>query len=140
NRLARQLKGDLDWVTLKALEKDRNRRYGSPLDLAADIQRYIDSEPVSVGPPSVGYRLGKFVRRHRPQVAAAALIGIAVLGGLISTAIGFVRALRAERLARDEATHAAQEAESANTVIELLVGVFQSPDPSVARGKILDAR
>ena len=134
------LSGELDWITLKALEKDPNLRYASPIDLAADIQRYLDDEPVSVGPPSVRYRLGKFVRRHRPQVAAAVLVGIAVLGGVVSTGIGFARAVRAEHVARDEAAHAAQEAEGAKRTKDLLVSVLKSPDPSVARGTTLDVR
>src|SRR5260221_13079440 len=63
-KLASQLKGDLDWITMKALEKDRTRRYGSASDLAADLQRHLHDEPVVAGPPSPGYRVGKFVGRH----------------------------------------------------------------------------
>jgi non-specific serine/threonine protein kinase/serine/threonine-protein kinase len=137
---SKALNGELDWITLTALEKDPNLRYASPIDLAADIQRYLDDEPLSVGPPSVRYRLGKFVRRHRSQVAAAALVGIAVFGGVVSTGIGFARAVRAERVARDEAAHAAREADGAKRTKDLLVDVLQSPDPSVARGTTLDIR
>jgi serine/threonine protein kinase len=63
--LARAVSGDLDWITMKALEKDRTRRYGSPFELAADIGRYWRNEPVLAGPPSASYRVQKFVRRHR---------------------------------------------------------------------------
>ena len=76
--LERQLKGDLDWITMKALEKDRSRRYGSPSDLAADIGRHLRNEPVLARPPSPGYRTGKFVRRHRFGVSVAAA-GIVIL-------------------------------------------------------------
>ena len=70
--LTRQLRGDPDAVVLKALEKDRKRRYGSPSELAADIGRYLRNEPVSAHPPSAGYRARKYIRRHRLGVAMAA--------------------------------------------------------------------
>jgi hypothetical protein len=79
--LRRQLRGDLDWITMRALEKDRGRRYSSPSELAADIDRHLRSEPVLAGPPSVAYRAGKFVRRHRA--------GVAVAAGLLLTLVVF---------------------------------------------------
>ncbi|MDR3702990.1 MAG: serine/threonine-protein kinase [Candidatus Sulfopaludibacter sp.] len=79
--LERQLRGDLDWITMKALEKDRSRRYGSPSDLAADIGRHLRNEPVLARPPSAGYRTGKFVRRHRFGVAVAAAGIVLLLAG-----------------------------------------------------------
>ncbi len=66
--LIRQLKGDLDWITMKALEKDRTRRYGSPAELAADIDRYLHHQPIVARPPSTVYKAKKFVRRHRVGV------------------------------------------------------------------------
>ena len=72
--LARELKGDLDWIVMKALEKDRTRRYATPMDLAADVQRHMDNEPVEASPPSAVYRLGKFVRRNRVAVATVSLV------------------------------------------------------------------
>ena len=74
-QLTRELKGDLDWVTLKALEKDRTRRYLSASEFAADLARHLDDEPVVARPPSAAYRAGKFVRKHR----TAALIAIGAL-------------------------------------------------------------
>jgi eukaryotic-like serine/threonine-protein kinase len=76
-QLVNLLRGDLDGITRKALERDRSRRYGTPLELAADIRRYLNHEPVLARPASVGYRLGKYARRHR--VAAAAAAGLALL-------------------------------------------------------------
>ncbi|MCK7473632.1 MAG: protein kinase [Rhodopseudomonas palustris] len=70
-RLASELRGDLDWVTMKALEKDRTRRYQTANALAAEVRRYLNHEPVVAGPPSAVYRARKFVRRHRFGVAAA---------------------------------------------------------------------
>jgi non-specific serine/threonine protein kinase/serine/threonine-protein kinase len=94
--LQRQLKGDLDWITMKALEKDRSRRYGSPMELAADVQRHLKHEPVLAGPPSAAYRARKYVRRHRFGVSVAglavlALIGFAVTMGVMARRIALER-------------------------------------------------
>jgi serine/threonine protein kinase/WD40 repeat protein len=84
------VQGDLDWIALKALERDPNRRYGSADDLADDITRYLSFEPITARPPSRGYLITKFVRRHRVGVAAAVAISLAVLiGGITSTAMYF---------------------------------------------------
>lgn len=88
------LKGDLDWIILKALEREPDRRYGSADDLIEDLEHFLKDEPVSATPPSRGYVLRKFVRRHRLAVAAAAAVLAAVLiGGITSTAMYY----RAER-------------------------------------------
>ena len=84
------VQGDLDWIALKALERDPNRRYGSADDLADDITRYLSFEPITARPPSRRYLITKFVRRHRVGVAAAIAISLAVLiGGITSTAMYF---------------------------------------------------
>jgi tetratricopeptide (TPR) repeat protein len=96
--LQRRLHGDLDWVTLKAMEKDRTRRYGSAGELAADVQRHLNHEPVLAGPPSTLYRVKKFVRRHKAFVTGvAAVLVVLVTGIVVSTllAVGQARA-RAE--------------------------------------------
>jgi eukaryotic-like serine/threonine-protein kinase len=81
---ARQLigavRGDLDGIVLKALEKDRSRRYSSVAELAGDLRRHLADEPVLAGPPSAAYRLRKFVARHRVGVAAAAGLFLATIG------------------------------------------------------------
>jgi serine/threonine protein kinase/Tfp pilus assembly protein PilF len=79
HRLSQHLRGELDWIVMRALEKDRNRRYESASAFAADVQRYLSDEPVLACPPSVGYRLRKFVRRHRASVTASVGVLIAVL-------------------------------------------------------------
>ena len=114
--LARTLRGDLDWIVMRALEKDRGRRYGSPSELAADVGRYLASEPVEASPPGTIYRIKKFVRRHRVGVAAGAVVVVVLVAGVVGTAAGLVRARN--------------EAETARTVSELLVGVFADLDPS----------
>ncbi len=90
--LASQLRGDLDWITMKALEKDRTRRYGSAEQLAADIGRHLNNEPVIASPPSARYRVTKFVRRNRGMVTAAAVVFVALVVGLVATWTQYQRA------------------------------------------------
>ncbi|MEO6595033.1 MAG: bifunctional serine/threonine-protein kinase/formylglycine-generating enzyme family protein [Planctomycetota bacterium] len=126
--LKKVLRCDLDWVVLKALEKDRNRRYETANALAADLQRFLDHEPLVAGPPSASYRLKKLVRRHRGQVLAAAAILLALIGGVIGTSAQYRRAEREkeaeqqsagrakhnEELAQDKAAEALREKERAD--------------------------
>ena len=81
-QLKRALRGDLDWITMKAIEKDRTRRYETANGFAADILRHLAHEPVVAAPPSGTYRLRKFVRKHRGAVIAASLVAVSLLGGL----------------------------------------------------------
>jgi serine/threonine protein kinase len=106
-RLAKLLRGELDWITLKALEKDRSRRYETAAALADDVGRYLRHEPVAAGPPSASYRVRKFVRRNRAAVIAAGLVVAALVAGTVGTTAGLVRANRE----RDD-KHAALDAES----------------------------
>jgi hypothetical protein len=85
-QLKRALRGDLDWIVMKALEKDRTRRYETANGFAADILRHLAHEPVVAAPPSGIYRLRKFVRKHRGAVIAASLVVVSLLGGLGSVA------------------------------------------------------
>jgi len=131
--LARQLEGDLDVIVLKAVEKDRTRRYGSPSDLAAEIARYLQDEPVLATPPSVAYRARKFARRHR--------FGVGVAAGVLLLLIGFAvtMAAQAQRIAR-ERDRANREAEASHQVTDLLTGLFRVVDPGEARGNQITAR
>src|SRR3989449_8892529 len=79
--LTKLVRGELDWIVMKCLEKDRNRRYESASALAADVRRYLHDEPVHACPPSAGYRLRKFVRRNKRPVLAASLVVLALVGG-----------------------------------------------------------
>jgi serine/threonine protein kinase/WD40 repeat protein len=102
-KLARLVRGEQDWIVMKALEKDRNRRYETANGFAMDVQRYLADEPVLACPPSAWYRLRKSVRRHRGPVLAAAAVVLALLAGIVGTTRGMVRAIRAEAETASEA-------------------------------------
>ncbi|MBX9625641.1 MAG: serine/threonine-protein kinase [Gemmataceae bacterium] len=117
-KLSRLMKGELDWVVLKALEKDRARRYDTANGLARDIQRYLADEVVEARPPSTGYRVRKFVRRHKGQVVAAGLVLVALLAGIAGTTAGLVEARR-QRDAADVARQAEAERAEAERAAKL---------------------
>ncbi len=102
SRLGRFMRGDLDWIVMKALAKERQRRYESPIAFSQDIERFLNHEPVSAGPPTSAYRFTKFVRRNRPQVIAASLVLLALLVGIIGTTLGLIKAQRQQRIATAE--------------------------------------
>ncbi len=104
--LSRQLHGDLDWIVLKAIEKDRTRRYESASAFAQDVERHLNSEPVLAGAPGAGYKLKKFIQRNKGRVATAAAITVLLLVGTMLSTWQAVRATRAERVATSEATRA----------------------------------
>jgi tetratricopeptide (TPR) repeat protein len=93
-KLISLLRGDLDWIVLKCLEKDRSRRYATANGLAADVQRHLDNEPVLAGPPTAAYRVGKVLRKHRTAVSVAAAF---VLLLTLATVVSVGLALRADR-------------------------------------------
>jgi serine/threonine protein kinase/tetratricopeptide (TPR) repeat protein len=96
-RLTKLVRGELDWIVMKALEKDRRRRYETASGLARDVEHYLADEPVQACPPTVGYRLRKVVRRNRGPVVAASLVLLALVAGIIGTTWGLVRANKARR-------------------------------------------
>ena len=114
--LNRQLKGDLDWITMKALEKDRIRRYETASALAADIRRHLSYEPVLASPPSLRYLSGKFVRRNRTGALAGAVVFAALLIGVVSTTFFMVQARanleRFDLVVIGERLHQAEEREA----------------------------
>jgi len=120
------LHGDLDWITMKALEKDRSRRYGTPSELAADIERYLRHEPVVARPASPGYRLRKYVRRHR--------LGVAVIASLVLLLAGFavMQSVQVRRITR--------ERDRANRITAFMTDMFKVSDPNEAHGNSVTAR
>src|SRR5262249_55129604 len=93
-RLTRLVRGELDWIVMKALEKDRNRRYETANAFALDVQRYLADGPVLACPPSAGYRLRKFVRRNRGPVVAASVMLLCLVVGFAGTTAGMVWAVQ----------------------------------------------
>jgi hypothetical protein len=120
--LARMLRGELDWIVMKALEKDRARRYGFVSDLAADLVRHLEHRPVSAGPPSGAYILRKFVRRHRALVVSSGIALLSLVIGLLMATVGLLRSQRSEQAAL-------QEAAKASEVSELLRQMLAAPNP-----------
>ena len=126
--LSRLVRGDLDWIVMKALEKDRTRRYDTANSFAADIERHLSDEPVEACPPSAAYRFRKFARRNKGPLVAAALIVATLVAGTTVASWQAVRALTAEdlaqqlyhdeRAARSDADQARNAAEVARTVAE----------------------
>ncbi len=127
-RLGTLLRGELDWIVMKALEKDRARRYESPGQLAADVLRHLSGETVAAAPPSTLYRMRKFARKHRGRVIAGGAVLAVLVLGTISTSIGFTLEARQRRTAehaarmaadaRDAEARARAEAESQRTAAE----------------------
>ncbi len=131
--LRSQLQGDLDWIVMRAMEKDRTRRYETVNALAMECKRYLDREPVLARPPSPGYLLNRFVQRNKLAVAAGGLAVMAIVAGAGAAGLGYLRATEAERTAREEA-------ETASQVADFMVDLFQVSDPGEARGNSITAR
>jgi eukaryotic-like serine/threonine-protein kinase len=150
-KLIHALRGDLDWIVMKALEKDRSRRYETANGLARDVQRYLADEPVVARPPSKLYLFRKLIHRNKFAFAAAAAVALALLLGVVVSAWQAARAMRAEheqsQLRKEaeaeskEAKLEAKRAETAETlakerlteseaISKFLTGLFQSPDPT----------
>jgi non-specific serine/threonine protein kinase/serine/threonine-protein kinase len=110
-RLTRMVRGELDWIVMKALEKDRRRRYETADALARDAERYLHDEAVEAGPPSTAYRVKKFVARHRTLVLGTALLVLTLSGGIVGTTWGLLRAER-EKQAADAAREKALAAQA----------------------------
>ena len=124
--LRRELRAELDWIVMKAIEKSRARRYGTVAELAGDLESFLADRPVTAGPPGVLYRTRKLVRRHRVAVGATAVVAALVLAFAIATA------LQSARVAR--------ERDKAEQVVSFLVELFDVADPSEARGNTITAR
>ncbi|MEM8680240.1 MAG: serine/threonine-protein kinase, partial [Planctomycetota bacterium] len=126
--LAKQLSGDLDLIVMKALEKDRARRYETANGFAADVERYLNHEPVLASPPSNLYKFRKFVRRNRTGVLATSLVAMALVLGVVGTSLGMVSALRqkdradrAAEVALQEKTEAQKQASRREALSDFLI-------------------
>jgi tetratricopeptide (TPR) repeat protein len=157
-KLTRLMRGELDWIVMKCLEKDRTRRYETATGLAADLRRLLHHEPVEAGPPSAWYRLRKCARRNRVPLATTAVVAMALIAGTGVSTWEAIRAVRAEGLAqkrletegvarlqamgeRNRADLARQEADRRGTeareVVEFLINdMIGAASPSRTQGKI----
>ncbi|MEM9305070.1 MAG: serine/threonine-protein kinase, partial [Pseudomonadota bacterium] len=138
--LLARLERDLDWIILKAMENDRQRRYRTAQALATDLNHYLEERVVDAVPATLGYRAGRFIRRHRLAVLASSALILALIIGFLGTTVGLMRALEAEREARQAEAAAELEADRAERVSEFLVEIFKVSDPGEARGSTITAR
>ena len=123
------VRGELDWIVMKALEKDRRRRYETANDFAADVMRYLTDKPVEACPPSTWYRFGKFAHRNRAALMTASLFATALIAG---TAVSVWQALRAKKAEADSGRHA----EETQLVVDYMIyDVFGSAAPEKAHGR-----
>lgn len=120
------LHGDLDWVTMKALARERDRRYNAPSELAADVSHYLHNEPVVARPPSIGYKLRKYVQRHKAAVAFASMALVFLIG------FGINEYFQVRRITR--------ERDRADRVTQFMVNMFRVSDPGESRGNSITAR
>src|SRR5262249_21275888 len=115
-QLVRLLAGEIDWIVMKSLEKDRNRRYATPGEFAADIERYLRRDLVLARPPSTAYRLKKFIQRNRVVVLTGTAIAMALCAGTVLATWGMFAARNAEQralVAKEEETDARKRADAA---------------------------
>lgn len=130
--VSRRLRGDLDWIVMKCLEKDRERRYASASELAADLERFLKDEPVLAGPPSVSYRARKFIKRNKGAVVGASAALLALVLGVVGTSVGMAWAVREESRAQGEAVAAGKARDEAEEVTRFLSDMLEAGTPEEA--------
>jgi tetratricopeptide (TPR) repeat protein len=133
-KLKKLVQGELDWIVMKCLEKDRSRRYETASAVAADLQHYLADEPVEARPATQFYRLKKFIRRNKAAVLAGAAVAGALVVGTTLALIGFVRATQQAEIARAEAARALKMSQRATQVQDFLRGTFTSINPESQAG------
>ncbi len=129
-KVNRMVEPDLDWIVMKAIEKDRARRYETANGLAQDIQRFLADEPVSATPPSAAYRFRKFARRNKTALRVAAGIAVLLIAATAVSSWLAIRATTAETLAQGRLLEKDAALEDAQALIAFLTEVFRSPDPT----------
>jgi serine/threonine protein kinase len=149
DKLGGTLRGEVDWMVMKAVERDRNRRYQSPMEFAEDLRRYLDGDAVKASPPSGWYRARKFVRRNRVAVALGAVAASGLIATAVGTSIGLRReaaqravAVENERIAKENEARANEErdraeksARIARAAMDFLPSVLQAADPAMVDGR-----
>jgi len=139
-QLSRILRGDLDWIVMKCLEKDRARRYETAIALSDDVSRYLANLPVLATPPSRTYKLRKFAARNKALIGAASAVALTLVLGTVVSAVGFWKATNAERLAVARSEESAREAAKATAVSNFLQEMLASANPENALGRDVTIR
>ncbi len=144
--LGKLVRGDLDWIVMKTLDKDRQRRYETANALAMDVRRYLNGEAVTAAPPGTLYRARKFARRNRAAIATAGLVTAALVLGVVGTSVGMFRAQRergaavaARESEREQRTLAESRLSQAEATVKFLDDMLGAADPS-AQGKDITVR
>ncbi|MSU58721.1 MAG: tetratricopeptide repeat protein [Pedosphaera sp.] len=135
SKLLHQLKGDLDWIVMKCLEKDRTRRYETANGVATDLKRHLDNEPVVARPPSTGYRFQKLVRRNKLAFAAVSAVAAALVVGLAVSTWMFFKEKHARQRAAAAEQNTRTEAAKSQQVAQFLKDMLKGVGPSVALGR-----
>jgi serine/threonine protein kinase len=134
-KLSALVRGELDWIVMKALDKERGRRYETANGFALDVQRYLADEPVQACPPSAGYRLRKFVRRNKGVVVGTTAVLLTLVAGIVGTSIGLVRAQEASQTAAERAVAEQQAKEAAEAVLDFVeTKIFAAARPAGQAG------
>jgi len=137
--LGSALRGDLDWIVMRCLEKQRERRYDTAQELAADVRRHLRSEPVAARPPSPLYVARKFILRHRLVCASAAAILLTLVAATIVSTTQAIRARRAEQVANLARNDAQRRQAQAEDLFGFMIGDFRTPLKDLGRLSLLDA-
>jgi tetratricopeptide (TPR) repeat protein len=135
SRLAASVRGDLDWIVMKCIEKDRTRRYDTANALAADVARHLAGEPVLAAPPSAAYRVQKFVTRNKTAVGAALLTVLLLVAGIAGTTYGLLRAQAGRREAERQRVEADAQTKTAEQVLAVYQDMLHGVKAEVARGR-----
>ena len=138
--LVHRLSGELEWIVDKAVARRREDRYDSVAELAADVERYFAHEPLSVGPPAIGYRLRKLALRHRFAVSAVVMALLALTMGAMGLTYGLLQAHHEKNRAEMAESRALSQAETVEEVVEFMVDLFESSNPAESRGENVTAR
>jgi tetratricopeptide (TPR) repeat protein len=138
-QLTSLLRGDLDWIVMRCLEKNRDRRYETAQELAADVRRHLRREPVVARPPSALYRTRRFVSRHRLACFSILAVVVALVAGTIISVTQAVRARRAERVAEQARADAQRRQEQAEDLLTFMLGDFRTELRARGRVMLVDA-
>ncbi|MGE0697196.1 MAG: protein kinase [Pirellulales bacterium] len=137
-QLSRAVRGDLDWIVMKSLEKDRTRRYETASGLARDIERYLHDDPVEACPPSAGYRFSKFARRNKAALVTIGLVAAALVAGTVVSTWQAIRATRAEQVAQEERREAEKQRAQAEANFKKAKAAVDEYFTLVSESKLFD--